>query len=96
MRIIDGQLQLAATDLSNFLACRHLTRLDTLKSQGYLSPAKQFDIGFQDLIKRGEAHEKRVLDLLAEEGRVTEIPTTSEISRRGKIEADGGCDYSWC
>jgi uncharacterized protein len=80
MRITDGQLQLAATDLSNFLACRHLTRLDTLKSQGYLNPAKQFDIGFQDLIKRGEAHEERVLDLLAEEGRVTEIPTTVEIT----------------
>jgi predicted RecB family nuclease len=90
MRIIDGQLQLAATDLSNFLACRHLTRLDTLKSQGYLSPAKQFDIGFQDLIKRGEVHEKRVLDLLAEESRVTEIPTTSEITdaEKSRLTAD--------
>ena len=68
MRIFDGQLQLAATDLSNFLACRHLTRLDTLKSQGFLSPTKQFDIGFQDLIKRGEDHEKRILDLLALRG----------------------------
>jgi hypothetical protein len=47
MRISDGQLQLAATDLSNFLACRHLTRLDTLKSQGYLSPAKQSGVGFR-------------------------------------------------
>ena len=90
MRIFDGQLQLAATDLSNFLACRHLTRLDTLRSQGYLSPAKQFDIGFQDLIKRGEAHEKRVLDLLAEEGRVTEIPTTVEITdaEKSRLTAD--------
>jgi predicted RecB family nuclease len=90
MRISDGRLQLAATDLSNFLACRHLTRLDILKSQGHLSPAKQFDIGFLDLIKRGEAHEKRVLDLLAEEGRITKIPTTVEISdmEKSKLTAD--------
>src|ERR1700722_2696631 len=90
MRISDGELQLAATDLSNFLACRHLTRLDTLKSQGYLSPAKQFDIGFQDLIKRGEAHEKRVLAHLVEEGRVVEIPTTFEISdaEKSRLTAD--------
>jgi predicted RecB family nuclease len=90
MRNTDGQLQLAATDLSNFLACRHLTRLDTLKSEGRLSPAKQFDIGFQDLIQRGEAHEKRVLGLLAEEDRVTEIPTTVEITdtEKSRLTAD--------
>ena len=80
MRISDGKLQLAATDFSNFLACRHLTRSTLLKSQGILSPAKQFDIGFQDLIERGEAHERQVLDLLAGDGRVTEIPTTVDVT----------------
>ena len=94
MRITDGQLQLAATDLSNFLACRHLTRLDTLKSQGHLSPAKQFDIGFQDLIKRGEAT-RSGCSTFAEEGRSHRDPDRSRDHRRGKIEADGRRDDGW-
>ena len=37
VKFADGRLRLAATDLSNFLACRHLTRLDTLQSHGRLA-----------------------------------------------------------
>jgi uncharacterized protein len=85
MKITEGRLRLAATDLSNFLACRHLTRLDTLRSQGRLVPTKQFDIGFQKLIKRGEAHEQRVLERLRNRGRsVSEIPTTFDMSDEEK------------
>ncbi len=62
MRIINGRLRLAASDVANFLACRHLTRLDLLHARGELEPPQPFDAGFQDLIRRGEAHEKDVLE----------------------------------
>ncbi len=62
MKITDGAVRLAATDLSNFLACRSLTRLDSLSARGVVKPTMQFDIGFQKLIERGEVHERRVLD----------------------------------
>ena len=76
MKFTDGQLRLAATDLSNFLACRHLTRLDTLQSQGRLAAPTQYDLGFQKLIERGEVHELRVLEGFRGDGcSVVEIPT---------------------
>jgi uncharacterized protein len=48
--------------LANFLACRHLTRLDLLSAKGDLRPARWFDVGFQALIERGEYHERAVLE----------------------------------
>ena len=62
MRIINGRLRLTASDVANFLACRHLTRLELLHARGELEPPQAFDAGFQDLIRRGEAHEKEVLE----------------------------------
>ena len=62
MKITDGQLRLSASDVANFLACRHLTRLDLLRARGELRPPHEFDVGFQDLVQRGEAHEKAVLE----------------------------------
>jgi hypothetical protein len=38
MRVIDGQVRLAASDVANFLACRHLTRLDLLHARGIIEP----------------------------------------------------------
>ncbi|HEY6275124.1 MAG TPA: TM0106 family RecB-like putative nuclease, partial [Streptosporangiaceae bacterium] len=61
MKITDGRLRLAASDVANFLACPHLTRLDLLRAHGGLRPPQAYDIGFQELISRGEAHEQDVL-----------------------------------
>jgi len=59
---IDGeQVRLSASDVANFLACRHLTRLDLLRARGVISPPRAYDAGFEDLVARGEAHEKEVL-----------------------------------
>jgi hypothetical protein len=62
MRLVDGKVRLSASDVANFLACRHLTRLDLLSAPGVISPPPHlYDAGFEDLVKRGEEHEKGVL-----------------------------------
>ena len=61
MRLDKGQLRLAASDVANFVACGHLTRLDLLHARGEIQPPHAFDVGFQDLVARGEAHEAAVL-----------------------------------
>jgi uncharacterized protein len=74
VKITDSQLRLSASDVANFLACQHLTRLDLLRARGELAPPRRFDVGFQDLITRGEAHERDVLDRFRADGReVVEI-----------------------
>ena len=69
MKIAGGQLRLSASDVANFVACQHLTRLDLLRARGELDPPYRFDIGFRDLVKRGEAHENEVLELFRADGR---------------------------
>jgi predicted RecB family nuclease len=74
VRVIDGRVRLAASDVANFLACRHLTRLDLLRARGVIEPPRLYDAGFEDLVKRGEAHEKDVLQGFRERGlQVVEI-----------------------
>jgi hypothetical protein len=59
MRTEAGQVRLSASDVANFLACRHLTRLELLRSRGVISPPRAYDAEFADLVARGDAHEKR-------------------------------------
>ncbi len=75
MRLIDGHVRLAASDVANFLACRHLTRLDLLHARGIVNPPYFSEAGFDDLVKRGEAHEKTILQGFCDRGlQVVEIP----------------------
>ena len=68
MKITDGRVRLAASDVANFLACRRLTQLDLLRARGELRPPREFDLGFQDLVRRGEVHERAVLERFRAEG----------------------------
>jgi hypothetical protein len=68
MKIIDGHVRLAASDVANFLACRRLTQLDLLRARRELRPPREFDIGFQDLVRRGEMHEQAVLEWFRADG----------------------------
>ncbi len=68
MKITGAHLRLAASDVANFLACRRLTQLDLLRARGELRPPREFDIGFQDLVRRGEVHERAVLERFRAEG----------------------------
>ena len=68
MKITEGGVRLAASDVANFLACRRLTQLDLLRARGELRPPREFDIGFQDLVRRGEVHERGVLERFRADG----------------------------
>ncbi len=68
MQISDGRLRLSASDVANFLACRHLTRLDLLKARHQLQPPETFDLGFEELVRRGIAHEQQILDEFSKDG----------------------------
>ncbi len=89
MKIIEGRVRLAASDVANFLACRRLTQLDLLMTRGELRPPQEFDIGFQELVRRGEVHERGVLERFRADGHdVVEIsaaedgaPATAEAIR---------------
>ena len=52
----------------HFLACQQLTQLDLQAARRERRPAREFDIGFQDLVRRGEEHELTVLDQFLAQG----------------------------
>ena len=68
MKVIGGRVRLAASDVANFLACRRLTQLDLLWARGKLRPPREFDVGFQELVRRGEVHERGVLERFRADG----------------------------
>jgi uncharacterized protein len=79
VKLVGGRLRLSASDVANFVACGHLTRLDLLHARGEIQPPRAFDVGFQDLVARGEAHEAAVLARLRADGwQVAEIAQASE------------------
>ena len=45
MKIDGEQVRLSASDVANFLAWRHLTRLDLLGARGAISPSFAYDAG---------------------------------------------------
>jgi predicted RecB family nuclease len=87
VRIIDGRVRLAASDVANFLACRHLIRLNLLHARGVIEPPHLDDAGFDDLVKRGEAHEKEILRRYRDRGlEVAEITKDTSNPAAGAAE----------
>ena len=79
MKITERRVRLAASDVANFLACRRLTQLDLLMTRGELRPPREFDIGFQELVRRGEVHERAVLERFRADGHdVVEISAAQD------------------
>jgi predicted RecB family nuclease len=68
MKIIGGRVRLAASDVANFLACRRLTQLDLLRARRELRPPREYDVGFAELVRRGEVHERGVLERFRADG----------------------------
>ncbi|MFN2582454.1 MAG: TM0106 family RecB-like putative nuclease [Candidatus Dormibacteria bacterium] len=67
MRQIEGRLLLSATDLSNHLACDHLTQLNIRKAHGEPLPVTKTALG--ELLKAlGSAHERGWLDSVVSDG----------------------------
>ncbi|MGE5761971.1 MAG: TM0106 family RecB-like putative nuclease, partial [Gemmatimonadota bacterium] len=68
MQSLNGKLIFSATDLSNFLACRHLTLLSRRTALGGPKPRQFDDPGLDVLQKRGLEHEQKFLARLREDG----------------------------
>ena len=68
MHLLDGRLVLSATDLANFLACRHKTTLDLAAARGGLAKPVWVDPSVELLRRRGEEHERRYVETLKLEG----------------------------
>jgi len=68
MKIMEGRLRVSASDVANFLACQQLTQLDLRAARGTLRPPHPVDVGFQDLVRRGEEHERGVLERFRADG----------------------------
>src|SRR5271168_757369 len=62
MKIVEGRVRVAASDVANFLACQELTQLDLRAARRTLRPPHPRDLGLEDLVRRGEEHELRVLE----------------------------------
>lgn len=61
MRLFDGVLRLAATDLANHINCEHLTTLSLQVAHGELGAYTNFDPVLEILAERGAAHEAAFL-----------------------------------
>ena len=64
-----SELRLAATDVSNHLACRHLTELDRAVAEGRRGAPEFRDPMLAVLQKRGLEHERAYLQHLRVQGR---------------------------
>ena len=95
MRLTDGELRISATDLSGFLACKHLTLLSkatALKVQGVPKGRQGFG-GLKDLEQRGIEHEARVLDgYRANDWSIREIPKDADDADRAALTLDAIAD----
>ena len=68
MRATSQTLELSASDLSYFLACRHRTALDLAVAQGIRAAPTWVDPALVLLQERGLEHERRYVEQLREEG----------------------------
>ena len=69
MRAFDNELVLSATDLSNFLSCRHRTALEMAAARGKRQKPKWDDPLLELLFKRGLEHENTYVESLQVDGR---------------------------
>jgi uncharacterized protein len=67
MKILSGQLRLTATDVSNHLACRHLTQLDLQVARGERSAPQWAAPDLKVIQELGKRHEAAYLKYLEEE-----------------------------
>jgi uncharacterized protein len=94
MRVLSNELSLSATDLSNFLSCRHLTALDMAETYGKRKRPMWDDPLLELLFKRGLEHEakyveslraagRRIVDLSDVKGRQEKLKQTLNAMRAG-------------
>src|ERR1700684_4425469 len=67
MRIVNGEIRLAATDVSNHLACRHLTELEVSAARGERDVPKWESPDMVVIQELGLRHETKYLKILEKE-----------------------------
>lgn len=88
LRLDDGSLVLAATDLTNHLACPHLTQQRLAIARGERGKPRPADDPHADLIRaRGDRHEQEQLERLAAEcGGYVDLSTEEGLYTRAGLE----------
>ena len=90
MKKHNATIRLSASDLSNFLSCRHISELDKKVLNGQLNKPEFSNPHADVLRERGHEHEKNYLDYLRQEGlEILEIPddTPPEKAQTMTLEA---------
>src|SRR4051794_40684400 len=92
LRLDDGTLVLAVTDLTNHLACPHLTQQRLAIARGEHGKPRPADDPHADLIRaRGDLHEHQQLERLAAEcGGYVDLSTEHGPYTREGLEAAAG------
>ena len=73
MQDATGSILLSASDLSNFLSCRHRTALDLALMRALVERPTRVDPMSELLRERGFAHEQRYVDSLRRRGEVVDL-----------------------
>src|SRR5438034_10899291 len=68
MRRVNGTIEMSASDLSYFLACRHRTALDLAVARGLRAAPTWVDPALVVLQQRGLEHEHRYVETLRSQG----------------------------
>jgi uncharacterized protein len=71
MKYVSGDFYLSATDLSNQLACQHLTQLNRRVALGEIGKPTWYDPSIEILIQRGREHEAAYVQYLQSKGLLT-------------------------
>ena len=69
MQQVDDQLILSASDLNNYLACRHLTALDLARARGETRASPERGADAELLARKGDEHEARATSTRSSERR---------------------------
>jgi uncharacterized protein len=93
MKGIGGQLRLTATDLSNHLACRHLTQLDLQVARGERSAPSWAAPDLKVIQELGLRHEEAYLKFLEEEKKLKVVDLSKLNAREGKTPPFRGDAY---
>ena len=85
-------IQYSASDLVNFLGCKHLTELDRKQTLGEIEKPDWYDPAVALLQQKGQEHESAYLNALIAKG--CTIKTLTEHSNEATLEAmREGPDY---
>lgn len=71
MKYVSGDFYFSATDLSNQLACQHLTQLNRRVALGEIKKPSWYDPSIEILIQRGQEHEADYVRYLQSQGLTT-------------------------